>query len=66
MLGTSAYRRRGIHMKNYLNEIAVLGNDNRRLAIEKILKDNNINYQIVGNNTKNIVTNNLIIDIIIF
>ena len=42
-------------MKNYLNEIAVLGNDNRRLAIEKILKDNNINYQIVGNNTKNIV-----------
>jgi len=42
-------------MKNYLNEIAVLGNDNRRLAIERILKDNNINYQIVGNNTKNIV-----------
>ncbi len=42
-------------MKNYLNEIAVLGNDNRRLAIERVLRDNNINYQIAGNNTKNIV-----------
>ncbi len=42
-------------MNNYLNEIAVLGNDNRRLAIEKILKDNNINFQIIGNTTKNIV-----------
>ena len=42
-------------MNNYLNEIAVLGNDNRRLAIEGILKSIDVNYQIIGNTTKNIV-----------
>lgn len=42
-------------MNNYLKEIAVLGNDNRRLAIEDILKSIDVNYQIIGNTTKNIV-----------
>lgn len=42
-------------MINYLNEIAVLGNDNRRKAIERILKSLDVNYQIIGNTTKNIV-----------
>jgi len=42
-------------MKNYLRQIAVLGNDNRKRAIENILKTIGVNYQIIGNNTKNIV-----------
>ena len=42
-------------MNNYLNQIAVIGNDNRRLAIEGILKSIDVNYQIIGNTTKNIV-----------
>lgn len=42
-------------MNNYLKQIAVLGNDNRRLAIERVLKSTGVDYQIVGNKTKNIV-----------
>ena len=42
-------------MINYLNEIAVIGNDNRKAAIERILKSIGVDYQIVGNYTKNIV-----------
>lgn len=42
-------------MINYLNEIAVIGNDNRKAAIEHILKSIGVDYQIVGNYTKNIV-----------
>ena len=42
-------------MINYLNEIAVTGNDNRKAAIERILKSIGVDYQIVGNYTKNIV-----------
>jgi len=42
-------------MINYLNEIAVLGNNNRKKAIEGILNSIGVNYQIVGNTTKNIV-----------
>ncbi len=42
-------------MINYLNEIAVIGNDNRKAAIERILNSIGVDYQIVGNYTKNIV-----------
>lgn len=42
-------------MNNYLKQIAVLGNDKRRLAIEDILKSIDVNYQIIGNTTQNIV-----------
>ena len=42
-------------MINYLNKIAVLGNDNRKVAIERILNSISVNYQIIGNTTKNIV-----------
>ena len=42
-------------MINYLNEIAVLGNENRRNAILCILDSIGIDYKIVGNTTKNIV-----------
>ncbi len=42
-------------MKNYINEIAVLGSENRKKAIERILNSIGVNYQIVGNTTKNIV-----------
>ena len=42
-------------MKNYLNDIAVLGNPNRRKAIENIINSIGVSYQIVGNRTNNIV-----------
>ena len=42
-------------MINYLNEIAVLGNENRRNAILCILDSIGIDYKIIGNTTKNIV-----------
>lgn len=42
-------------MNNYLKQIAVLGNDNRKVAIEDILNSIGVNYQIIGNSTKNIV-----------
>ena len=42
-------------MKNYLRQIAVLGNDNRKAAIESKLKAIGVDYKIIGNNTKNIV-----------
>ena len=42
-------------MKNYLKQIAVLGNDNRKVAIERILNSIDVNYQFIGNSTKNIV-----------
>ncbi len=42
-------------MNNYLNEIAVLGNNNRKAAIERILKSIGVDYKIVGDSTKNIV-----------
>ena len=42
-------------MKNYINEIAVLGSENRKKAIEGILNSIGVNCQIVGNTTKNIV-----------
>lgn len=42
-------------MKNYIERIAVCGNNNRREAIIKILESLNVNYKIVGTTTKNIV-----------
>ncbi len=42
-------------MKNYIEKIAVCGNNNRRNAIIDILKSLNISYKIVGTTTKNIV-----------
>ena len=42
-------------MKNYIKEISVLGSENRKKAIEGILNSIGVNYQIVGNTTKNIV-----------
>ncbi len=42
-------------MKNYLKQVAVIGNDNRMLAIEHILNSIGVNYQVFGNTTKNIV-----------
>jgi len=42
-------------MNNYLKEIAILGNDNRRRKIEEILDSLGVRYNIVGNKSKNIV-----------
>lgn len=39
-------------MKNYIEKIAVCGNDNRRNAIIDVLKSLNVNYKIVGTTTK--------------
>ena len=42
-------------MINYLKDIAILGNDNRRKAIENILNSIGVSYNIVGTISKNIV-----------
>ena len=42
-------------MKNYMDKIAVCGNENRRNAITGILDSLKVDYKIVGKTTKNIV-----------
>lgn len=42
-------------MKNYINNVAICGNDARRNSIIDILKDLDVKYEIVGKSTKNIV-----------
>ena len=42
-------------MKNYINNVAICGNDARRNAITDILKELEVKYEIIGKTTKNIV-----------